>query len=61
MPLTDSRPSSYGDSVADKAREAWLRRITQHQGLTLTKSRWRDPRATDTGAMGLSMPHAMTQ
>lgn len=36
-------------SDEDKIRENRLRRAAQRQGLTLTKSRRRDPRATDYG------------
>ena len=41
----------YGPSMSDedKVRENRLRRAAQRQGLTLTKSRRRDPRATDYG------------
>ena len=36
-------------SDEDKVRENRLRRAAQRQGLTLAKSRRRDPRATDYG------------
>ena len=36
-------------SDEDKVRENRLRRAAQRQGLALTKSRRRDPRATDYG------------
>jgi hypothetical protein len=36
-------------SDSDKVRENRLRRMAQRQGLTLTKSRRRDPRAVDYG------------
>ena len=42
--------------VADKVRENRLRRAAQRQGLHLTKSRYRDPRALGYGEYGLIDP-----
>jgi hypothetical protein len=41
-------------STTDKTRETRLRRMAQRQGLTLVKSRRRDPRATDYGTYVLA-------
>jgi hypothetical protein len=45
-----------GMSDTDKVRENRLRRAAQRQGLALTKSRRRDPRATDYGTYMLTDP-----
>jgi hypothetical protein len=50
--ITSGMVSSMTDE--DKVRENRLRRAAQRQGLTLTKSRRRDPRATDYGTYMLT-------
>lgn len=40
--------------MSDKVRENRLRRMAERQGFTLTKSRRRDPRATDYGKYWLA-------
>lgn len=46
------------NTESEKVRENRLRRMAQRQGLTLTKSRRRDPRAVDFGRYWLSDPYA---
>lgn len=45
---------NISDAAAEKVRENKLRRMAARQGLTLHKSRRRDPRAVDFGAYWLT-------
>jgi hypothetical protein len=48
-----SRRQANQQVTTDKVRENRLRRVAERQGLRLTKSRRRDPRATDYGVYWL--------
>jgi hypothetical protein len=48
------------DDKAHTAREMRARRAAKRQGLELSKSRTRDPRATDYGTYMLVNPHTKT-
>ena len=52
--ITARTLSGMAASRADKVRENRLRRMAERQGLTLTRSRRRDPRAVDYGLYWLT-------
>ncbi|MER7459209.1 hypothetical protein [Micromonospora sp. NPDC126480] len=55
--INERRREAGRAADAEKVRENRLRRMAQRQGLTLVKSRRRDPRATDYGMYWLADTH----